>query len=290
MSEPNATTTKPTTNGYVDAHVHVWTDDLKRYPLAKGWSKEQMNPRRFTPETLLDHAQAVDVRRIVLIQMIFYGSDNSYMLDCIRQYPGVFAGIAQIDERGNDPGGEMRRLKPLGVRGIRVFPPRRGATDWLDGKGMQAMWTTGAEEGIALCPLVNVDDLPEVDRMCRAYPDTPVVIDHCARIGGDGLFRESDIRQLTGFAKHPNVYVKLSAFYYLGAKRPPYDDVLPMLRRLVDAFGAKRLMWATDCPFQVEPPHTYEASLALIRDRLDFVTPVDRQWILEHTAASLFFT
>ena len=36
-----------------------------------------------------------------------------------------------------------------------------------------------------------------------------------------------------------HTYVKLSAFYHLGAKRPPYTDVLPMLRRLVDAFGAE---------------------------------------------------
>jgi hypothetical protein len=48
-------------------------------------------------------------------------------------------------------------------------------------------------------------------------------------------------------------------------------------------------MWASDNPFQVQPPHTYEASLALVRDRLDFVSPSDRQWILERTAEKLFF-
>ncbi|WP_345736276.1 hypothetical protein [Prosthecobacter algae] len=27
-------------------------------------------------------------------------------------------------------------------------------------------------------------------------------------------------------------------------------------------------MWASDCPFQVDPGHTYKDSIALIRDRL----------------------
>ena len=141
-----------------------------------------------------------------------------------------------------------------------------------------------------MCPLIDADDLPAVDRMCSAFPDTPVVIDHCARIGGDGQFRDADVRQLCDLAKHRHTYVKLSAFYYLGAKRPPYADVLPMVRRLVGAFGPERLMWATDSPFQVQSPHSYQASLELIRDRLDFVSQSDRQWILGRTAASLFFT
>ena len=141
-----------------------------------------------------------------------------------------------------------------------------------------------------MCALIDPEDLPAIDRMCCAFHDTPVVIDHCARIGGDGQFREPDLRQLCDLAKHRHAYVKVSAFYFLGAKRPPYTDVLPMIRRLVDAFGVERLMWATDCPFQAQMPHTYQASLELIRDRLDFVSQSDRQWILERTAASLFFT
>ncbi len=289
MSQTKNTSGQAAANNYIDAHVHVWTDDFERYPLAAGFSKDQMRPPTFTPDELLALSKPLGVRRIVLIQMNVYGFDNSYMLDCMRQHPGVFSGIAQVDEHGAGPACEMKRLKGLGVRGIRIIPPRRGMHDWLDGPGMHAMWTAAAEERLAMCPLIDADDLPAVDRMCGAFPDTAVVIDHCARIGGDGQFRESDIQRLCNLARHRQVYVKLSAFYFLGAKQPPYTDVLPMIRRLVDSFGPQRLMWASDSPFQVEPPHTYEASLELIRDRLDSVSVSDRQWILQRTAASLFF-
>jgi predicted TIM-barrel fold metal-dependent hydrolase len=184
----------------------------------------------------------------------------------------------------------MKRLKELGVRGVRIRPPQRGAQGWLDSAGMRTMWAASAKERIAMCPLIDPDDLPAVDRMCSAFPDSPVVIDHCARIGGDGQFRDGDVRQLCDLAKYRHTYVKLSAFYFLGAKRPPYADALPLLRRLIAAFGPQRLMWATDSPFQVQSPHSYQASLELIRDRLDGVSQSDRQWMLGRTAASLFFT
>ena len=59
--------------------------------------------------------------------------------------------------------------------------------------------------------------------------------------------------------------------------------------RLRDAYGASRLMWASDCPYQVQGVHTYAASIALIRDRLDFLTAEERDWILRKTAEKVFF-
>lgn len=289
MPEQNKVPAKHDKGKYIDAHVHVWTNDFESYPLAAGFSNEGIDPPRFTPDELLALSRPLGVGRIVLIQMNFYGFDNSYMLDCMRQYPGVFSGIAQVDEHGAGPACEMKRLKAQGVRGVRIRPAQRGESDWLDGNGMRAMWSAAAEERVAMCPLIDVDDLAAVDRMCGKFPETTVVIDHFARIGGDGQFRDSDIERLCSLARHKRVYVKLSAFYYLGAKQPPYLDVLPMIRRLLDKFGPERLMWATDSPFQVMPPHTYKASFELVRDRLDFASSADLEWILERTAASLFF-
>ena len=53
---------------YIDAHVHVYTDDLDRYPLAPGYEPQQMKPPRFLPEDILSHANRCGVDRIVLVQ------------------------------------------------------------------------------------------------------------------------------------------------------------------------------------------------------------------------------
>ena len=102
------------------------------------------------------------------------------------------------------------------------------------------------------------------------------------------------MERLLKLADSAEVNVKLSAFYALGAKKPPYDDLAPMMRRLRDAYGAKRLMWATDCPYQLDQgpageAHSYEASLELVRDRLDFLSREERLDILRNTARRVFF-
>jgi predicted TIM-barrel fold metal-dependent hydrolase len=275
--------------GYIDAHVHVWTPDIEKYPLAQGRKVEEMQPRSFTPEELLAHARPCGVSRITLIQMSFYEYDNSYMLDTIKRFPGVFSGVAVIDEN-DQPAAKMRSLKSQRVRGFRIAPGKRPVATWLDGPGMAEMWKCGAAEGMAMCHLINADSLPHVDRMCEKYPDTPVVIDHFARIGVDGMIRDSDLAALCKLARHQKTAVKVSAFYALGKKKAPYTDLGPMIRRLLDAFGPERLMWATDCPYQVQQGHTYEDSIALIRDRLDFLSDGDRQWLLKKTAQRVFFS
>ncbi len=63
-----------------------------------------------------------------------------------------------------------------------------------------------------------------------------------------------------------------------------------MIRHLRDSFGAERLMWATDCPYQVQGNSTYRDSIELVRSRLEFLTADDRVWLLHKTAARVFFS
>jgi predicted TIM-barrel fold metal-dependent hydrolase len=269
----------------IDAHVHVFTGDRGRYPRAV---ERDARPERFTPEDFFAHAKPSGVARAVLIQISFYRFDNSYMLHTMRAHPGVFSGVAVVDPASRRPEEAMKALARQGVRGFRITPGGSPGA-WLDAPGMQAMWRGGAEQGLAMCPLVNPDALPSIDRMCARHPETPVVIDHLARIGAGGEIRDSDTRLLCGLARHPNVKVKVSAFYALGRKTPPYTDLAPLIARVFENFGPRRLMWASDSPFQVQDPHTYEASISLVR-KLPFLSAEDREWLLEKTAASVFFT
>ena len=82
--------------------------------------------------------------------------------------------------------------------------------------------------------------------------------------------------------------MKLSSFYNLGHRRPPYDDLLPLLEHLLNAFGPRRLMWASDCPRQLALGQGYSASISLVRDRLD-VSDQDREWLLWRTAEQVYF-
>ena len=273
---------------YIDAHSHIWTPDVGHYPLAKGFTVADMQPRSFTAEELLATCRPAGVGRVNLIQMSYYEFDNRYMLDMIKLYPERFVGTAIVDPLGADPGGAMRELLRRGVRAFRIHPQysKQAPAHWLEPEGYQAMFATAAQTGQALSCLIDPGGFAEVDRMCRQHPETKVIIDHLGRIGGDGTIRDADVEALCGLAKHPKVYVKVGAFYALGKKTPPYLDLGPLIRRVVQAFGARRCMWESDCPFQVVS-HRYEDSLALIRDRLDFLSKEDRDWLLFRTAEQI---
>jgi predicted TIM-barrel fold metal-dependent hydrolase len=275
--------------GWIDAHVHVWTPDTKKYPLSKDFTRKSMAPPSFTPAELFALSRPEGVSRIVLIQMSFYKYDNSYMLDMMRQHPGVFGGVAIIDEQAADVRGRMQSLAGQGVRGFRLYANKKNTAAWATSVGMKEMWRNGAELGMAMCCLADPDALPDIAQMCAAFPETPVVIDHFARIGMRGAVDQRQLDQLLALAKFPRTHVKTSAFYALGKKAAPYTDLGPMIRQLRDAYGAERLMWATDCPYQATEGHTYADSIALIRDRLDFLTPTDKQWMLRGTAEKVFF-
>jgi predicted TIM-barrel fold metal-dependent hydrolase len=276
--------------GFIDAHVHVWTPDTQAYPIAEGFTQSDLAPPSFTPEELFAHAKPNGVDRIVLIQMSFYKTDNHYMLDSMARFPGVFGGVAIIDHEAPDAVAQMKALKAKGVRGFRLYTDKKNAESWLQSDTMKKMWAAGADEGLAMCLLANPDALPAVHALCKAFPKTPVVIDHFARLGMKGPPAEADLENLVKLADFETVHVKTSAFYALGAKKAPYTDLAPMIRRLRDTYGANRLMWATDCPYQVGEGHTYADSITLIRDRLDFLSAEDKNWILRGTAEKVFFS
>lgn len=275
--------------GWIDAHVHVWTPDTQRYPLATGFQTADMQPPSFTDEELLAHCQPEGVDRVVLIQMVFYGFDNRYMLDVIAARPQTFVGVGIVDPYAEGVAQTLKELVQRGVRGLRIHPADHEAKDWVNNEAMLNLWRTAREQGVAICPLINPVDLPHVDAMCAKFPGLTVVVDHFARIGLDGNVTDSQLEALCKLARYPNVYVKTSAFYALGQRRAPHLDLAPLIRRVVDAFGPQRLMWGSDCPYQVQEGHTYRDSIALIRDRLDFLSDSDREAILKGAAESVFF-
>lgn len=287
---------------YIDAHVHVWTPDTAHYPLGPGWKREDMNPRSFTPEELFKHSRPAGVNRIVLIQMSFYHPrdrtsekvnefDNSYMLDMMALHKDAFAGTAVIDPHAKNPDRQMAELAKRRVRAFRIHPQlsKLPPARWLEPPGYATMFAAGAKHNLAMSCLIDPNALPELDRMCKRYPDTPVIIDHLCRIGVDGTVRDADVKALCAMAAHKRVMVKIGAFYALGKKQAPYTDLGPMIQAVVKAFTPRRCMWETDCPFQVQNGHTYRDSIDLIRTRLAFLTNEDKDWLLRGAAEEFFF-
>jgi len=85
---------------------------------------------------------------------------------------------------------------------------------------------------------------------------------------------------------HTQVHVKLSAFFRVSGEAFPYEDTAPQVQQLVEAYGARRLMWGSDFPFVVHECGYTDAARTL--GALGVLTDEQHEWIMGGTLASLF--
>lgn len=273
----------------IDAHSHVWSNDLFRYPLAAGYTLDDIRPAAFTLDDFWSHAKPHGVERVNLIQSRFHGFDNRTVVDAVAASKGACVGTAVIDVHQPEPDRAMIDLAGHGIRAFRIHPrlSQRPPAEWLRPAGYDRMFAAGARHNLFMSCLIEADAFAELDRQCDRFPETPVVIDHLGRIGLDGVIRASEIDALCSLARHPRLYIKVGGFYAL-SKTPPYDDLIPVIERVIAAFGARRCMWESDCPYQVHG-HRYVDSIDVIQNRCPFLSDDDKEWLLRGTAETTLF-
>jgi predicted TIM-barrel fold metal-dependent hydrolase len=290
----------PLTSPIFDTHVHVWTGDTDRYPLAPGWKKEDLQDPSYSIEEYWEECRPYGVTHVNLTQMTWYGLDHSYIIDIIRNDPEHFVGTGIIPAITDValPSPE-RTMLALAKHGILAFRLRTQSTrgpigqnpQWLDFPGYEKMFRTAADHRLALSFLMTADDLPEINRMCARFPETPVILGHTAGISRKPV-REETAQAFCEVAKNKNVMVRVGAFCALGDLEPNYSYTsrLPIVRRVIDAFGPDRCMWESDSPVNIPNlPSSCQAAVALLRDHADFLSTSDKEHILFKTAYDFFF-
>ncbi len=112
----------------VDAHVHVWSPDTAAYPLAPGFTADDLWLPSFTPEDHFRLSRSVGRVRMNLVQMTWYGLDHSYILDLVASDPETYAatGIVPALTDVSLPSPD-RAMKALAAKGVRAFRVRGGS-------------------------------------------------------------------------------------------------------------------------------------------------------------------
>lgn len=226
--------------GACDAHCHIF-GPATRFPFASS--------RTYTPpDAGLDMFERLQERlglsRAVFVQASCHGTDNAAMIDALRRGGGRYAGVAMIDD--DTPDGELRELHDAGVRGARFnFVRHLGGAPDID-----AFWrSVGRVAPLGWHIVLHFDaaDLPAHRELLARIP-TPYIIDHMARVDSSLGLEQAPFRHLLELMQDERCWVKVS-----GAERltsggaPPYDDVVPFARALLEA-APDRVLWGTDWP------------------------------------------
>jgi predicted TIM-barrel fold metal-dependent hydrolase len=264
----------------IDPHVHVWKHDPK-YPFAKD---ARVPGRDATPEMLLELMKTNGVARTVIIQVIHYRYDNSYLADVLKRYPQYFQGVCRVDPLDPAAPDHLSRLAEQGFRGVRISPAGNASGDWIAGPLMPPLWKRCEQLNVPMTVLTPVTRMPDVDKLASRYPNLTIVIDHMA---DSPLDQPQQLEKLIALKRYPKLRVKISHTWSLSKQPYPYLDAQEQVKRLYDAFGPQRLMWGTDWPV-CEAHTTYDKALTLVRDDMKFLNAEDKSWVLSRTVEQVW--
>ena len=114
----------------LDPHVHVWKHQA-HFPFAAGAKVPDYDA---TPEMLLELMKANGVAKTVIIQVIHYRYDNSYLAAVLKQYPQFFQGVCRVDPLDPAAPDHLTRLtEEDGFHGVRLSPAGDASGDWIRG-------------------------------------------------------------------------------------------------------------------------------------------------------------
>lgn len=272
----SATANAATDYRIIDPHVHVWKHD-PQFPFAQG---ANVPARDAAPETLLDLMKANGVSKTVIIQVIHYRYDNRYLLSVLKRYPGAFQGVCRVDPLDPAAPDHLSQHTADGFRGVRISPAANATGDWFDGPLMPPLWKRCAELKVPMTVLAPIGRMPGVAAQLEKLPELTVVIDHMADCPVD---QPAELDKLIALKRYPNVFIKISHTWSLSKQAYPWRDAQEHVRRLHEAFGPQRLMWATDWPIVENSHATYDQALTVVRDEMKFLNDDDRRWMLSKT-------
>jgi predicted TIM-barrel fold metal-dependent hydrolase len=158
--------------------------------------------------------------------------------------------------------------------------------------GYDPLFDLAQDIGLPVCMAIAgyVEYLP---RYLERYPGLTFVVDHCGmgtpqHPPGRPEAEERRAQSIEYFeetlklAEYPNVAIKWSHVQrHFRAPHYPYEPVRPFLRRAIQAFGAERLLWASDA--SVIWDHTWSDMLHAVKDDPE-LSQDEKEWILGHTA------
>lgn len=234
--------------GAIDAHCHVFgpSSQFPYSPIRKYTPYDAPAEKLFA---LRDH---LGFDKNVLVQASCHGKDNSAMVDCLQRSGGKARGVAIVHPSVSDS--DLEALDAAGVRGVRFNFLKRlvdptPKTDYLK------IAKRVAKMGWHVVVYFEAEEIDEIAPFLTQIP-TIVVIDHMGRPDIGLGHTHAQFKKLAALmSDNPNFWVKVSSPERLSVTGPPYEDVVPFSKTLVEQFP-NRVLWGTDWPHPNMKSHT----------------------------------
>lgn len=225
--------------GACDAHVHVF-GPTGLFPYAPD---APFRPHEAPKERLFAMHEALGIERCVIVQSTCHGLDNRVVADALRAKGGAYLGVALVPAAAD--AAALKDLAAQGFRGVRFnFMRHLGGGAKIE--DVVALTQRLAPLGMHLQVHFESSLIHELSSWFRRSA-VPVVIDHMARVDASRGPDQPEFRALLDLMADERFLVKVSGSERCSRLGPPYDDAVPLARKLVEEFG-DRTLWGTDWP------------------------------------------
>jgi len=285
-----------------DAHAHLVSDDLVRYPRTRPFREGAVEAAAFGPGTVgrpggmhgpdpLNEKPSAERMRgwmaeenvigIAAVQKgMIYGTDNSYIVDAANLFPDLMRAIIIVDPQAHETPQMVRDGAERGIIGIRFFGV--GVTDksrWLSSPAALEVWALADALGLLVdieAPAIDNHVLiPVVEAMADRFPRLRIVLDHVFL----PRFTDPDYgigANFDGFRARDTISCKFTSLN-MDVIREGGVEPAKVLRRAVDFFGADRIMWGSDVGTS---SGTYKEMIARAFAATEFLDDTERRKVL----------
>ncbi len=275
----------------VDAHCHILSEDLTKYPRAPlgGKHSDWAASRPVTAQQMVARMDETGIKQSILVQVTTaYGYDNSYVVDSAREQPDRFIVVGTFDPlRPNAASALESAVGDGGMAGVRLFTsgstmPTQG--EWFAAPETYPFWERAQELGVTVCLQMRLTAAKQMESVLERFPGVRVLLDH---LGYPGIAASPSqaASEVAGLARHQGLHLKLTHrnLERLREAGPEASD--DFLRTVVEAFGAERIAWGSNCPAAEQSlPELLQLAQELLK-----VLPTDaRELIFAGTARRLY--
>jgi predicted TIM-barrel fold metal-dependent hydrolase len=228
----------------VDTHFHIFDKNL-----IESCNSRYLVDYSASIEDWFKVAKNQGLTAGVIVQPSFLGSDNTLLLDTIKQDPKHLRGVGVVNPTSSRQ--ELLELYKQGVCGVRLnLSDEKNPLDSLQ-KNQELISHLKA---LKLHLQIHHDD-GLLNELLMAIPQgVRLVIDHFGRPKTNDEFEKAN----AGIRKHQeNLWIKLSAQY-----RTPNINHRAVFEYWLKALGASKLLWGSDWPHtRHEAMENYESQM-----------------------------
>lgn len=242
---------------YFDTHTHAISADSKAFPPSPlgGTRSEWSQTRPVDVDGLLRSLDDAGVEQAVLVHAsTVYGFDNRYAAAALDAHRDRLVGVGSVDFLAPTAIDDLHKLiEEYGFSGVRIRvsdgttkvpTPGSGITD----ERMSRVWEYVAQQGVPVCIQMHSKDAPKLVEVLTQHPTMTVLLDHLGRPNASGGAPYDKLAELGQLARFSGVHLKITPPSLKRLGDEPSAEIDAVLGRLIDDFGARKLMWGSNYP------------------------------------------